>query len=250
MEEHTIAQEVNAIHVIRDPGENKPEIEKFKFYDVIGLINSKVIKIPYPRTRRSLIRVGVLTPSFSQIVLDVWNNQEKMEPHFFDDWKTEKQLALFKNIQYVGEICLKEMKLYHFRITQDTPSLRYIWLSAEKFWENPIIPDDKNHKVGIAKKWPICVRPYTIGSLSDDGALRKSCGSKFGRHYFYPKKNVDLHSLDIFQTAMKTYQWDDIYNFEEKFSKIVNDAPKGFGLKKKYNRTCLDFERYKYKFPE
>ena len=111
---------------------------------ICGLINSKPLFMNY-KNGKVLQRVSIITPSYTQLILEVWSASTTMEPKFAHDF-SGFQFILAKNCRYHGMTTLDgqtEKVCYVFRLSQKFPNSRYIFLSeeSENFWSNPIIPD-------------------------------------------------------------------------------------------------------------
>ena len=193
------------------------------------------MKIPYTATRRMLQRVPILTPKFNQLILDVWNNSSTMEPTFEEDWETAQQLVLVIDAFYLGEMKIKDKMVHYFKIDQRSIGTRFVWLSDQNFWENPIIP--ANEISFNEKSWPACNRPHTEVRMSEEGVLRRSAGSIFGR--IFSKSATFLSSSDVFGP----YIFDDLQKFQNEYAARLCDAPTGFALNKKRNRECAEFNK-------
>jgi len=113
-------------------------------YNVIGLINSDPLKIPY-QTKRMMQRISLITPKRSQYIVEIWNSGTMMEPKFPENYKN-LNLAFIKGVTYHGVASVTAGKLAHvFRLGQrDSKESRFVWISSDRatFWDNPVIIED------------------------------------------------------------------------------------------------------------
>jgi len=127
---------------IAEPRESSLELNKK--YNVIGLINSDAVKIPY-QTKRMMQRISIITPRYSQFIVEIWNSGSMMEPKFPESYKN-LQLTFIKGVTYHGVVSIKAGKLAHvFRLGQrDAKESRFVWISSERttFWDSPVVIED------------------------------------------------------------------------------------------------------------
>ena len=122
----------------------EPQFEKLepgKSYNLAGIRNSGVIKIPFT-TGKMVQRFCLITPRQTQLILEIWNNGKKFEPSFNSNWKW-LQFVFIKQARYHG-ICKMADKICHvFRLpAHDAQNSRFVWLSKDcpSFWDEPILP--------------------------------------------------------------------------------------------------------------
>ena len=127
----------------------EPEIETCnprKLYNIAGIINGTIIQ-QSTQTGKFFVRVPILTAKSNQLVVEIWNDNEKMEPKFAD-WKCN-QFTLIRNASYhgLGDFkCEKNVHIFRLRSVGSKVD-RFIWISPEneEFWATPVGLADKNH---------------------------------------------------------------------------------------------------------
>ena len=199
---------------IGDPG--VCELNYFDNVDIFGIINTCELKIPFPRTKKMVQRIGVLLPSNEQAIVEIWNSDVENQPVFAKNWES-LQLIYIKDISYHGKAKMQNEEIHIFRLSQKNLNFRYIWLSGENFWDEPIaVPDTFDNSETYLEQ------------TQKNGLLQKSNGSRFGNFYQTGYRS-DLHTKFIFYP----YLFGDYIKFHKAYSKIVLDTPTGWWLNKK-----------------
>jgi len=129
-------------HEIAEPREKCLEINER--YNVAGIINSDSISIPY-QTKRVMTRISIITPKYTQYIVEIWSSSQAMEPKFSKNFK-KLQFVFIKGLTFHGLSDLKPGRpTFIFRLAQkDAIQSRFIWLSADRsdFWDSPLITQD------------------------------------------------------------------------------------------------------------
>ena len=181
--------------------------------NITGIINSSVFAQKFS-TGRVLERMGVILPCLTNIILEIWSNDDETRPKFSENWKNLQLICVFGG-KYGGEAKVGD-KLYKvFRINcQNSKRTRFIWLSDESptFWVKPILQRDDvdDYYYDCDDTWP---DPLPIG----DGILRKSEGSYLAKPIFkfMGHLHTDHFSEIHFPSLVEVY---------EKVRKGVNQA--------------------------
>lgn len=208
-----------------DPGHN--ELDRFKCYDIMGIVNTSQIKIPFSKTNKVLQRFGVIFPSLVQGVVEIWNTSIESEPKFHAEW-SKLQLIFMKSVRYHGQSEIGKKTVHVFRLSQKENQFKFIWLSDRNFWIRPIGITDPYFKNEVPH-WPNIVR-CDMG----EGVLRCSNGSRFGS-YWKNQLKTNLHSMDIFYPYMYT-------DFEKLYKTMfatLNEVPTGFFRNMKWDDSIL-----------
>ena len=117
-----------------------------KLYNIAGIINGTIIQ-QSTQTGKFFLRVPLLTAKSNQLVVEIWNDNKKMEPKFAD-WKCN-QFTLMRNVSYHGLGDFKcEKNVHVFRLRSVGSELnRFIWISPEheEFWATPVELADETY---------------------------------------------------------------------------------------------------------
>jgi hypothetical protein len=195
-----------------------PEIEpftrsKFDKYSLAGIINGPILKIPIPQKLLCLIRVPIITPNYTQLILEISCKNFENEPKFAPSWE-ELQMIIVFDCNYRGvteQIASRRAHIFSLNWSRQT----FIWLSPRGFWINPIAKPDPNQPLSLS--FTRCGK--------GEGFLRYSIGSRFGPFWH---DNFDIHSTK----DLNPYQLSDFEEFHVQyhrshlFSKLVNQAKK------------------------
>ena len=84
-----------------------------------------------------LQRIAGITPSFCQIIVEIWNDKKESETKFEQAGKN-LQLMMSKNGNYHGIQHFESKEIQIFRVSTKQLNHRFVWLSAPYFWINPI----------------------------------------------------------------------------------------------------------------
>ena len=208
---------------------NDPGKETLTYGDecsIMGLVNTKNIKIPFPVTKKVLQRFGVIFPSSEQGVVEIWNNSAESEPIFSKTWQ-DLQLIYMKQTIYHGKVTMMDRSVHLFRLGQRRKNTRFIWLSAPNFWENPI--RIKNEY--ILKENDPEINSFPEANQRSDGVLNKSVGSRFGTFFQDPWRS-ELHS----EYDFSPYTFPMIEKYFQNYNKIVSGNTKQGFLRKSTNQ--------------
>ena len=112
-------------------------------YTIGGIINGTIMQIAY-QTGKLMLRIPLLTAKSAQLIVEIWNDNKKMEPKFAD-WK-RNQFTLMRNLSYhgVGDFkCEKKVHIFRMSSGQSTVN-RFIWITPEtdSFWDKPVETPD------------------------------------------------------------------------------------------------------------
>ena len=134
---------------VAEPLETK--LDKLKFYNIAGLINSEPIEICY-NTGKVLQRVSFITPQYTTAIVEIWNSTKDMQPHFCSNWKN-LQFMFMKHAVFHGLTHMGNKSVPVFRISQKFPETRYIWLSnnEDTFWNDPVSQADPEYNPTLAE---------------------------------------------------------------------------------------------------
>ena len=193
-----------------------PETENFTrgtMQSVIGIINAPPIKIPYPRFFKCIQRIPIITPNFTQCIIEVESETLGTELVFYKNWR-DLQFVAFQGIIYRGvtKQIIANKNVHIFRLIQNKNPFSYVWLSAENIWINPIkIPD------------PDQLPEFTLARCGKgEGILNMSPGSKFGLYWINsPFKN--LHSV----VDLHPYNFSDMEKFYDCYNRCLKNIPSG-----------------------
>ena len=193
-----------------------PEIENFSKgtnYSVIGIINGQPMKIPIPRFFKCIQRIPFITPESTQCIIEIESKKIETELQFYPNWR-DLQLIIFQRIKYWGvtEHVFPNKKVHIFRLNQDNNRFTFVWLSAIKFWINPIKKPDQ----GTTPEFTLA--RYGKG----EGILNVSSGSQFGA-YWEKSPFRDIHSA----TDLHPYNLSIIESFRDHFNRRLKNIPSG-----------------------
>ena len=166
--------------------------------NISGLINGPTLTFYYVKGVTQ-IRVPVILPCRTQILLEIWSQGVGMKPQFAKDWKILQMITIF-DLSYGGETNIEGHVYKVFRLNYKWQHKfgRFVWLSteSERFWYQPIskLDDHVDLKKLSLESWPHRV-PF--GS----GTLRMSKGSKISRHWgmLYPTWNTNEYESFTFE---------------------------------------------------
>ena len=203
-----------------------------KGQNLCGIINSPVISFT-TKTKKILTRFGVLLPDKTQVILEIWSQDEKSTPKFSNKWSVLQLIIIF-NIYYGGDTCIdgKNYKIFRMGCKYEHKFGRFIWLSndSDQFWYKPISQYDVmvNKRALARDSWP---RRVPFGT----GFLRQSKGSVISKRW--AKSVSSIHTRDF-----------EPFSFEEiiKLHGYVKRGVCGYLnlLTKKPLHKSASFERY------
>ena len=119
------------------------DLEIGKYYNLIGLINSKPL-FSNPSRGVTMQRFSAITVDRVQLIIEIWNRDEKTALRFANEWRI-LQLVFLQDARYYGtmNMGISEFKeVYIFRIPARRVTERLIWLSSPtaQFWRDPLLP--------------------------------------------------------------------------------------------------------------
>ena len=198
---------------IADPGLNTLDLHKP--YDIMAIVNSEEIKIF--KGGKVLQRIAGITPSFCQIIVEIWNDKKETEIEFQKGWEN-LQLMMIKDASYHGVQHFEAKEVHIFRVSTKQLNHRYIWLSAPFFWINPI---DTTNASETMKKLPDY--PEIKRCSKGEGTLRASNGSVFGKFWCNAEGQLKtpLQSHDIYYP----YNFQNYEALHKQYHAIVHDLP-------------------------
>ena len=213
---------------------NEPHDLK-KPVNISGIINTPIISFTFAKKKNEekiLNRLGVILPCRSQIILEIWSNNETSTPKFAQNWKILQLITIF-DVSYGGETFLegKKYKVFRLGCKWEHKFGRFIWLSTESpmFWYKPISQLDilVNPKALARESWP---RRVPFGS----GSLRISRGSVISKHWskLFPK----WHTRDY-----DNFTFENLVSLHETVKRGVNGFLNLLTKQKMY--TWANFER-------
>jgi hypothetical protein len=193
-----------------------PEIEHFAKgtnYSVVGIINGPPLKIPIPKFSKCIQRIPVITPNFTQCIIEIESKKVATELRFYPDWR-DLQLVVLHGIKYRGvtEQVFPNKRVHIFRLNQEIDHFTYVWLSAKNFWINPIKKPDQD-----------IFPEFTLARCGKgEGILNVSSGSQFGS-YWEKSLFKDIHSA----TDLYPYDLTYLKNFRDHFNRSLKNISSG-----------------------
>ena len=147
---------------------------------LIGIVNAPVQFVPIVGQARVILNVPLRTGTLenpTQCVIEIVADKKEVEPKFSYDW-SHLQLAILQNCTFKGIRTNYGLDFHIFRMANEAPSIRYIWLSSPRrdFWMDPV-PEPETPADSV---W----QPITTTSPSTSrGVLDRSRGSVIGKNW-------------------------------------------------------------------
>ena len=159
-------------------------------------------------------RIGLICPSLSQCIIEMWHASEEFEPRYPENWK-ELNMVYVREVTYHGQAVCGDRDVHVFRQGVSTTETRMVWISGPAFWVDPIeTPDDEALFV-----------PDLNRCGKGEGILKMSPGSFIGKYW---DKIYKIHSTDEFSINLsQEYPFKKLESLGKKLMDILRFSQSG-----------------------